>query len=357
MEHVISMKAEWKEFLENRGAEFDGNGITGFGNSKRETQMVYSGDVMVDLSHFGLVSAHGDDSESFLQGQVTCDCTKVTSKSSQLAAICNQKGRVMTFMRLFQQNSTLYLHMPADRIEDTLSRLRMYIMRAKTTLEDVSDNFVSIGLSGPNAESLLQSSQITVPDNVNDSTQKEGLCIIRVAGPHPRFILFGTLDVMKKLWTELDVHAAPAGPSVWQLLDIQSGIPVIYTSTSELFVPQMINLQIIDAINFKKGCYTGQEVVARMQYLGKLKKQMYIANITDSDAPLPGTKLYSAAYSETQSCGQIVNAQITADGSHDVLAVVDIKAHTSGDVHLEKISGPELGFKTLPYAFPVQAEN
>ncbi len=351
------MKAEWKEFLENRGAEFKDNAVSGFGNSVRETQMVYNGDIIVDLSHFGLVSAHGEDSVTFLQGQVTCDCTKVSLQSSQLAAICNQKGRVVTFMRLFQQDESLYLHMPADRVEDTLSRLRMYIMRSKTTLEDVSDNFVSIGLSGPNAESLLQSSHIDIPEKTNDSAQKEGLTIIRIAGPHPRFILFGTLEIMKKLWSELDVHAAPAGPAAWQLLDIQSGVPVIYSSTSELFVPQMLNLQIIDAINFKKGCYTGQEVVARMQYLGKLKKQMYIANIPDSNAPLPGSKLYSPSYSDSQSCGQIVNAQITADGSHDVLAVVDIKAQADDDVHLEEITGPALGFKVLPYSFPVQTDN
>ena len=346
------MKAEWKSFLENVGAEFDQRLlVNNFGNQVRETRIVFSGDVLAVLSHFGLIAVHGQDAESFLQGQLTNDVREVNETQSQLNALCNSKGRIITNFRLFKRNDIYYLRLPVDMVEDTVRRLKMYVLRSKVNIENATDKFASMGFSGPNAEKELAGAKLNVPAEVNQVIQTDSLCLIRTLGPHPRFEIFGDLDAMKKLWTALDVRGAPVGTSSWQLLDIHSGIATVRPETSEEFVPQMLNLQIVGAISFKKGCYTGQEIIARMQYLGKLKRRMYRAHIGKDLKPVPGEKLYSSTFSNEQACGMVVNSQPSTSGGYDLLAVVETKCFDANDVHVSSLEGPQLKFDALPYAF------
>ena len=229
-------------------------------------------------------------------------------------------------------------------------------MYKRQALEDASDSLVRLGFSGPKAEAQLRDYLDTVPENIDDVVQAQDLTVIRVPGPHPRYEIHGEVEPMKKLWTVLDVRAAPVGRGPWELLDIRAALPVVYEQTADAFVPQMTNLQLLGGVNFKKGCYTGQEVVARMQYLGKLKRRMYRARVESAERPQPGDGLFTAD-SSGQSAGKVVNAQPSPDGGYELLAVVEIGSRDQQQLHLGSAGGPVLEFLDLPYEFPAEGSD
>ena len=269
------MKQEWKEFLKNAGAEFDEDCVATFGNPERERRITHTGELFCDLSHFGIISAYGEDGNEFLQAQFTNDINEVDEAHSQLSALCSPKGRMLCNFRIFRREQTFYLTLPYELLEAALSRLRMFVLRSRVTLEDASDALMGIGASGERMVDHLRDIVGELPENVDESIQFNDYTVIRVAGVVPRFEIYGLLEPMKKLWQSLDVHATPVGASVWELLNIQAGIPVITAATIDSYVPQMANMHLVNGVSFDKGCYPGQEIVARMHYLGKLKRRMY----------------------------------------------------------------------------------
>ena len=348
------MKPEWKDFLKNAGAEIDEDRdcVVSFGNLEREQRVVHTGLVICDLGHQGLISAYGDDASTFLQGQLTNDIRDVSEHHSQLSAYCTPKGRMLANFRVFKRDNTVFLSMPREQLESTLNRLSMFVLMAKVTLTDSSDSLVHIGTSGPNAEEVLGGAIADLPAQVDDVVQVDGYTVIRTAGPHARFEVYGELEAMKELWNKLDVHAAPVGAGPWEMLDILAGTPTVYPQTAESFVPQMTNMQVINGVNFQKGCYTGQEVVARMQYLGKLKRRMYQIHI-DTNTPVhPGDKLFAADTSSGQGTGNIVSAQPDPDGGYAALAVIDISDAENNQLKLIDENGPDISLRDLPYQVP-----
>ncbi len=346
------MNADWKSFLSNKGAEFEGDVVASFGNLPIETQVVHSGDVLSDLSQYGLISAHGPDAVSFLQGQLTNDLHKVNATNAALNGLCSSKGRLLSNFLVFKRGEILYLFLPVNTVETVLRLLRVYVMRAKLTLENATHSLLSFGCSGPHLEKELESLGYLVPHLPYAATVTKNVTLIRLSSSKfPRYVAIGELDDLKRLWGALEVRAAPVGIGAWQLLDIQAGIAVVLPETSDMFVPQMLNWQRVGGVSFKKGCYTGQEVVARMEYLGKLKRRMYRALVRTNDAPKPGDKLYSIHFENNQSCGNIVNAQASAEGGFEVLAVIDSATQAKQDVHWGSVAGPRLEDLTLPYSF------
>ena len=158
-----------------------------------------------------------------------------------------------------------------------------------------------------------------------------------------------SLQAARSIWDTVNVHAAPVGEPVWRLLDIQAGIPNIFAATSELFVPQMVNLQAINALSFKKGCYPGQEIVARMHYLGKLKRRMFLAHIADDVSVAPGDNMYAEGSTSGQGVGKVVRAQSNPDGGTDLLAVIEISSAEQLKLRLNNVDGPLLKLLELPY--------
>lgn len=343
---------EWQAFLQKAGAEFDAAGVVNFGNPPSELSMAITGNVFADLSHYGLIAVHGEDAAQFMQGQFTNDVTRVDEQHSQLNGLCNPKGRLLASFRLFRHGDSYYISLPADMVETVLNRLRMYVLRAQVTLEEASDTFVHLGVSGEETPEVLGAFADELPEAIGAACSRDSEIIVRVPGIYPSYEVFTTVERAAVLWDALNVHCAPVGAEAWRLLDIQAGIPVIYPPTREAFVPQMINFQLLDAVNFKKGCYTGQEIVARMQYLGKLKRRMYRARVNAGVSPEPGEALFSAAAPE-QSCGQVVTAAGHPDGGYAVLAVIQI-GNAGGDqsLHLGAADGPTLDLESLPYPFP-----
>lgn len=344
------MKPEWKNFLNDAGAEFSNEKVGSFGNPEQERQIAHSGEILCDLSHYGLIAAYGEDAETFLQGQFTNDISHVDLAHSQLSSFCTPKGRMLANFRVFKRDETWYLSLPYELLEATLSRLRMFVMRSKVTLEDANDGLVRFGLGGPKAAELLTAITGSIPEDTDTVIQYGDITIIRVAGIEPRFEIYGLLDGMSQLWQSLDVDAAPVGANIWELLNIEAGIPVIVAQTTEAFVPQMANMELINGVDFKKGCYTGQEIVARMHYLGKLKRRMYRINIDTNQAPAPGDSLFAKESKGGTGTGKIVSAQQQADGSYDALAVIQITDAENQPLRLHDADGPEIKVLDLPYS-------
>jgi hypothetical protein len=345
------MKIDWKTFLSDAGAEFAADKVAHYGNPEREQEVALSGLVFSDLSYLGVIAVYGNDAESFLLSQLSNDIRQVTDSNSQLNAYCTPKGRMLGLMRVFKLGETWYLRLPEDTLEAVIQRLRMYVMRADVTLEDVSDNFVRIGISGEQAADELATIVKNVPAEPDLVTHAGDIILLRVPGVRPRFEAYASAhETARELWDSLNVRGAPVGESAWRLLEIMAGLPAVYAATTELFVPQMANLQLVNGVNFKKGCYPGQEIVARMQYLGTLKRRMYLGRIDTDRQPSPGDSLFTRADSE-QAIGRVVDAQPHPDGGQAVLAVLQIKVAEAGDMHLGSSDGPAMVLEDLPYAF------
>lgn len=345
------MKPEWKLYLENRGAEFEQDLLKHFGNEVRERRFVRNGNLITDLSDYGLICVRGEDAAQFLQGQLTNDIRLVDESTAQYSAYCSPKGRILTCMTIFKRQDCYYLQLPRSLLEPTLKRLKMFVLVSKVTLEDASDSLIHIGCSGPDIEADLLTVLGPLPEQDWQCSQTDGITVIRIPGQLPRFEIVCELDQAVNVWTALDVRAAPAGSYTWDMLNIDNGIPTIYPETSDAFVPQMVNLQLINAVNFKKGCYTGQEIVARMQYLGKLKRRMYKAHSENGSKPVIGMDLYAAGSSSGQGAGKVVNVQPSPTEGYDMLVVTEISSQQDDKLHLENQSGSVLEFLPLPYPF------
>ena len=301
---------------------------------------------ITDLSHFGLIRVAGDELRTFLQGQLTNDINAVTPTSAQLSSYCSPKGRMLGSFWIFQRGADLYLQLPVERLEAILKRLRMFVLRADVTLEDASEQLARFGIAGDCAAGILR----FAPSAGNSCETRDEVTVLRLPGDRQRFEVIAAPEVAGAIWSDLSATAEQTGSEFWSLMDIRAGIPTVFEDTVEAFVPQMANLQLVGGVSFTKGCYTGQEVVARMQYLGKLKRRMYRAQVDADERPAPGTEVFSPSSDSTQAIGRIVDSAAAPQGGFEVLAVLQISSAESGDVHLGDAAGPILKMLPLPYA-------
>ncbi|MEW6765660.1 MAG: folate-binding protein [Pseudomonadota bacterium] len=344
------MKPEWKTFLQQHGAEWSSeNGpVAHFGNPEQELNLTLTGEVMADISHRGLIAVMGEEAEGFLQNLLSNDVRLVTDTHSQLTSLNTPKGRMLALMRLFKREGVFYLGLPRALVEPVLKRLRMYVLRSKVTLEAADGAFASFGFSGPRAEELLREALGAVPADVDGASTRGGVTVIRLPGMLPRFEIHGELEPMQKLWQRLDVFATAAGPAGWELLDTLAALPEVYPETVEAFVPQMANLERVGGVSFKKGCYPGQEVVARMHYLGKPNRRMVLLRVKDADKATPGQAIFGE--DPEQAAGEVVRAAPHPDGGIVLLAVLRLAAFAEGPLHLGAADGPVISRLPLPYA-------
>ena len=345
------MTSDWKSFLESQGAVFAHNRVQNFGHAPEERRAAAQGTILADLSDISLIRARGADVQNFLNGQFSNDLKQLDAAHSQLAAWCSPKGRMLAIFRVLRRGDDYLLQLPVALQADMLKRLRMYVLRAKATLDGMDEELRAIGLSGPTAEKILTTHTGFLPEDENGCATQGDLTILRLPGIHPRFEIIAPVPAARKLWENLKAEAAMTGPGVWAWLDIMAGIPTVLPPTSEAFVPQMANLELVGGVNFKKGCYPGQEIVARMQYLGKLKQRMYRAHVTADTAPQPGDAIYAPDF-PGQSAGTVVDAQPSPDGGYDLLAVIQISSAQGGELHLGNATGALLTLQSLPYSIP-----
>ena len=342
------MKPAWKEFLIDNGAEFEAEKLISFGNPSRENRIPPQGSVLSDLSDRGIIEVSGDDAEAFLQNQLTNDIRRVSETTHQLSAWCSPKGRVIANFRVFKRANSYYLTLPADLISSVIKKLRMYVMMSKVNIKDSSENLIHFGYAGEYAEQYLKNilNKTPLPVETNQTIQYGSLSILRLPGTVPRFEVFGDLDDAMSLWEHCNVRATPVSSNGWDYLNIVAGLPVISKDSSEAWIPQMLNLQIIDGVDFQKGCYPGQEIVARLKYLGKNKRRMYRIEIDSDKLPQIGEKIYAEGFTDSEA-GKILTTVINPSGKAEALAILKI-AHAD-----KKLSIKEANITLLDLPYPV----
>lgn len=344
------MNASWQTFLASRGALIEAGRVQHFGDAAAELHAAQKQTIVADLSDLSLIQFAGDDAQTYLQGQLSNDLRLLDGSTSQFSSYCTPKGRMLANFLLWQDAPNSYLvQLPASLREAIQKRLTMFVMRAKVKVSDVSDVWIRLGVGGPGAAGVIQQVLGVAPAEVHGLAQCASGQVLRL--PNDLFEILIAPDQAAALWDQFSTQAKPVGAACWDGLMIRAGVPTILPATQEAFVPQMVNYELINGVNFKKGCYPGQEIVARTQYLGKLKRRMYLGNLKSDSAPQPGDDLFSADVPD-QATGTIVNAAPSPDTGYDVLAVIQISSVASQPIHWQSIDGPVLTLGVLPYAIP-----
>ncbi len=301
-------------------------------------------DGFVVLPRLGVIAAEGADAATFLHGQLTQDVAHLDAAHARPAGYCSPKGRLLASFVVFRpQPDRVLLACSADLLPAVSKRLSMFVLRAKCKLRDASADWRVLGLAGPSAADWLGAA---APAEPWAAAAHAGGHVVRLPGAARWLMLSPSGDKLPPL------PPLPAlAPAAWDWLDVQSGVPTIVAATAEQFVPQMVNLELVGGVHFQKGCYPGQEVVARSQYRGTLKRRAFLFR---ADAPaVPGQEVF-AADDPSQPAGMVVNAASLEGLGH--LALVEVKlAALEQPLHLGAPGGAALHRLAMPYPVPLEA--
>ncbi|MBN8441799.1 MAG: folate-binding protein YgfZ [Thauera sp.] len=338
----------WTDHLAALGATLDA-GTLSFADAQTEARLAAEATIAVPLLHLGVIRSVGADSAPFLHNLVSNEVQKLAMDGAAWNSFNSPKGRMIASFLIWPEAEGHALALSADILPAFLKKLSMYVLRSKVKLADASAETVLIGVSGSDAAAALQAAGLPVPAaRMAQTVQADGTRCIRTA--ETLFIVAVPAAAAPRVFDALNAGGAvKAGTAAWQLAMIRAGLPLITAATQEEFVAQMLNYELIGGVSFQKGCYPGQEIVARTQYLGKLKKRMYRLAIPAGTAPTAGMDLYAPDFGE-QSAGKLVNVAVAPDGSWEALGVLQTSSAEAGAVRLGAIDGPALALLDLPYA-------
>ena len=289
------MNTTWKQFLLDRkalGSDESPKLSPAADNTGRKS--------IYPLVHLGVLKVSGNDAAKLLQGQITCNVNDINETRSSFAAMCNPKGRAIATFLLVKQADGFLLVLPVELMETVQKKMQMYVLRSDAKIEDVRDAICLVGLCEPGH---------AVQPFVTE-TQDKIVCV-NFPGSTSRNIVLTDADTAIQIWLgHVDSKGfIQAGADEWRMHDILSGIPWLTTTTSEEFVPQMFNLDKIGGISFNKGCYTGQEIVARTHYLGKAKREMLLAKCLTVALPEPNATILNRDSDPPEVVGKVLQAQ------------------------------------------------
>jgi folate-binding protein YgfZ len=296
----------------------------------------------IALDHLGLIRISGQDAESFLQGQLTCDIKALTEELSFPAAYCSPKGRAIASFQVIKESNKAYLLiLSKDLTEKVSTRLKMFVMRSKVEIDDLTSGYFIAGLTIEPDTQLADG--LNFPTKANNVVLDDSEIRLKLPGSPTRFI------IIQKEKKSLDSkEQSESSLSKWLLNDINNGLPLITAAVSEEYIPQMLNLDLLGGISFKKGCYTGQEIIARMHYLGKLKQRTFLASIVSEAAP----EVRSPIFHDGQKIGSILMVERdTNDKAKLKLLVVMQISHANNEIKLKNNHSSALTFEDLPYTF------
>ncbi|MEC4749983.1 folate-binding protein [Methylomicrobium sp. Wu6] len=324
------MNPQWKSFLLAEHAVFENGDRIVFSKTQLDRPHIYP------ISHLGVLSVSGKDAAKLLQGQATCNVFEVTETQARTGAFCNPKGRAIATFLLAKQADDYLLVLPLELLEPVKNRLQKYVLRSDIRLTDRSDDLCLLGISGnePVAERRFA------------TCRNEGGVTISLGSSPPRTLTIADTEHAITLWSEhlTEKGFAPGNSEDWRLLDLLAGIPWLSRAASEEHVPQMLNLDKLGGVSFTKGCYTGQEIVARTHYLGKAKRALFLAECALDAAPEPNASILDRNGGE-QSRGQVLTA-IGHGGICHLLAVLLISENGEYDLMLK--DHPEATLRLLP---------
>lgn len=319
-------------------------------------QDVLESGYVVLLKQTGLLSAEGDDAVRFVHGQLSNDIEHLGPGSVRVAAYCTPQGRMLALFHIWKSGGKVCMMLPRDILPALQKRLQIYVLRAKVKLADESDSMAILGIGGREAETVLSEWFPGLPLALSGKTENETGVLMRVkdAFGAPRYLLAVPSGKLQEMESALSAKLAVCDESGWLLGDIEAGTPQITLPVQDRFIPQMVNLEETGGLSFKKGCYPGQEVIARSQYRGTVKRRMFHGQVKWPEGTAVSALNMAAGAdlfdSQGLVCGTVVQS-VRRDGKYiDCLAVVQTDAKETGDIHAETPDGPVLTWVPLPYS-------
>lgn len=301
---------------------------------------------LISLSHYSAISLSGEEQSKYLQGQVTCDVTTSSEHSLLVGAHCNAKGKVFSAFRLINRNSAHLLIQPKVSIIASIAELKKFGVFAKVEISE-TDELSFFALVGENANNILQNSFTRIPDSLNPVVQSGSTTLVYIAGNQSRYLIIDSVATLES--TLSDMNLPIYNNAVWDLLEISEGFVQLSDESSGEYVPQMLNLQAVNGISFTKGCYLGQETVARMQYLGKNKKALFSLTTTLIQ-PLQSNDIIEKQLGENwRKAGDILCAYQADDGNCYLQAVLGNDINDEIQLRIKSQPESRVVIQPLPY--------
>ncbi len=318
--------------------------------SARQSSELASENFICDADDIGLILVNGEDAREFLQNQLSNDIALIDESSFQLSSYSTPKGRMLGVFQVLQISNGYILVTTRTMVLPLMERLYHFIVHSRVKLADASDHFARFVIQTNQSEIINHPLLAKAPNASFQNDSVISLQFARLNEQHRYLILCLSAEETIKLWDQFSANLQIASFKAWRLAEIKSGVPVIYPSTVEEFVLQMANLNALGGVSFQKGCYPGQEIVARMQYLGKLKRRMFLAELETRQLPSPGDDLVAAGKEVVDGSGKVVDAQFDQNGLCHCLYIAQIAKAEAGSLQL--LGQPDTPIRNidLPYS-------
>ena len=297
-----------------------------------------------ELADTALISFSGEDAVSFLHAQLTSDVAGLPALATQYSGYCSPTGRLLATFLLWRLENEILVALPVSLRESIQTRIARYVLRAKVKVADATSRYALFGIAGGEAASTLQRLLGCAVPLLHQVAAAHESYVATI--PQARHLVLVPADASETR-TRIETAFVRRTTDEWCSLDIAAGIAILGAASQEEYVPQMVNLDLLGGVSFSKGCYPGQEIVARTHYLGRLKQRMYRVGLRGSTELRPGQSLYSAAFGPEQASGAVVYAS-----GGEALAVIQKASVEAADLHLGALDGPRLEILPLPYSFP-----
>jgi folate-binding protein YgfZ len=304
--------------------------------------------VVAPVPGLGLLTFEGPDAAAFLHAQLSSDVMAMAPGSVGWSSYNSPKGRMLGSLLLWRRAPDAFAALVAHDLAEALAkRLSMFVLRAKVVVADRTTTGQRFGVAGTGARAAIAAALGEAPDPAQGMAIAE--CLV-IATPDGRYVVHAPVAIATTVSAQLAARAQAVAADHWDWLAIAAGVPLITRATQDRFIPQSANWDLVGGVNFRKGCYPGQEIVARMQYLGRLKERLLAFHVA-AVAPAPGTPIFSGTFGD-QACGTVVNAAAAPGGGSDLLAVMQWAALDDAGLHLATADGPRLSPRALPYPVP-----
>jgi folate-binding protein YgfZ len=306
---------------------------------------------LVNLSHLVCYQVEGEDATTFLQGQFSNDINAVTSSSGQISSYCTPKGRMLAIFYICKRDDIYLLITSKDIAEEVIKRLQMYVMRSKVSIK-LMDDALLMGVCNDNQNKILNTLQLTPTDSQYLVSANDKYVCMNIPSLSTRYLVISrqsSSGELNQLSTdEVNVY----NETYWQWLDVMAGLPSVTGDIQEAFVPQMANMELIGGVSFSKGCYPGQEIVARLHYLGNANRRMFRVEVTQDEPINIGDDIYTQ--DSDQPIGKFMSVINEGDRKYSGLAVLRIEAVKNNQLATGSASGDSVQIMPLPYDVPTE---
>ena len=303
---------------------------------------------LINVSHLGIIEINGADADPFVNAQFTCDISRQIKYQVNPCAWCNSKGQVIATFLLLRLENGFLLITPFELIDHLIDRLKMYVFRSAVTIKNQAGKYQCAGIVGKKAFDSLQSiTNLHLPGPSQAVNYKGVLIITMTEQEATRVLIIEKRNDAESIIEPLQNLIGQANVQIWKYQDIRDGLPWILEKTSEQVLPQELNLNLIGGLSFEKGCYPGQEIIARVYFRHKLKNRLYLAQLDTDSIPVPGSKIFCKEM--PSSSGLVINAETDINNAVWILAVINIKRAEVYTLYSGSPDGPRLSLKPLPY--------